>query len=116
MLVLVLMFAGISIVSIVLAVPMIRGWVKPNPYYGFRTPKVIKDPDLWYPANARYGWWMILAGVFGLVITILPLGIDLSEDAYALMYAILTIIPLSYGIIDVFMLIRQLEHESGKSP
>lgn len=114
MLVLGLMFAGISILLMALAIPMIRGWVKPNPYYGFRTPKVMKDPDLWYPANARYGWWMVLTGIIGAMVASLPLVIDIGEAPYALLYSGLTMIPLIYGIIDVFLLIRQLEHESGK--
>jgi hypothetical protein len=40
-----LLFVGLSI-------PLLRGKVPPNPWYGFRTRLTLGDPRIWYPVNA----------------------------------------------------------------
>lgn len=44
-----------------LAVPLVLGMVPPNGLYGFRTPKTLSSPDIWYLANRFAGWLMIAA-------------------------------------------------------
>jgi hypothetical protein len=48
---------------VIAAVPMALGKVPPNRVFGFRTPKTLSSPEIWYPANRIAGWWMIAAGV-----------------------------------------------------
>jgi len=52
-----LLFVGISI-------PLIQGHVPPNRYYGFRTPKTLSDPVIWYEVNRASGRDLLLAGLF----------------------------------------------------
>src|SRR5215468_7723059 len=52
-----LLFVGISI-------PLIQGRVPPNRYYGFRTPKTLSDPAIWYEVNRYSGHDLLLAGLF----------------------------------------------------
>jgi uncharacterized membrane protein len=49
----------LPIVMAALALPLILGKVPPNQLYGFRTPKTLSSPAIWYPANRIAGWWMI---------------------------------------------------------
>ncbi len=47
---------------VLFALPMVLGKIPPNPIYGFRTPKTLSSPDIWYPANRIAGWFMVAAG------------------------------------------------------
>ena len=40
------LFAGLSLLLIGLAVPLIRGRVKPNAWYGFRIPLTLDNPEI----------------------------------------------------------------------
>jgi uncharacterized membrane protein len=76
---------GSALLVIALAIPMIRRKVKPNPYYGFRTPRLLKNPDLWYDANAYAGRWLVVYGLGVLVASIgLALVPNISPDTYAI--------------------------------
>jgi len=57
-----LSFAAVGVLYMGIAVPMIRGRVKRNPWYGFRTPKTLSSDAIWYPANAYSGRAMFAAG------------------------------------------------------
>jgi len=57
-----LMFIGVG-------VPLMRERVPPNAWYGFRTPKTLSDPQIWYSANRVAGIDLIIAGA------ILALGV-----------------------------------------
>ncbi len=51
----------------ILALPLAFRKVRPNPVYGYRTPAVLRDEDLWYEANAFFGrrflvWSLVSAG------------------------------------------------------
>lgn len=78
MLLFLLLFCGSGALFIALAVPLLRGRVKPNPTYGLRTPETLADPRVWYAANAyaarlglRWGVAVIAAAV-GLFLARLP--------------------------------------------
>jgi uncharacterized membrane protein len=47
----------------VLGVPLILRKVPPNALYGFRTPRTLSSPDIWYPANAFSGAAMLVAAI-----------------------------------------------------
>jgi hypothetical protein len=77
-------FILVAALFVALGLPLVRGSVPPNWIYGFRVPKTVKNPDLWYPANAYLGRWMIGLGaalfLFAVVIYFLPVG----DRAYGL--------------------------------
>jgi uncharacterized membrane protein len=56
-----------------LSVPLILKKVRPNPLYGFRTPRTLSNPEIWYPANAFAGWAMLIGAVMSAgVLAVLP--------------------------------------------
>jgi uncharacterized membrane protein len=56
----------LPIIMAAMALPMVFGKVPPNPIYGFRTPKTLSSPDIWYQANRIAGWWMIAAAALAM--------------------------------------------------
>ena len=42
------LYAGIGLLLILVAIPLIRKKIKPNHLYGFRVPQTLNDPDVWY--------------------------------------------------------------------
>jgi Na+/proline symporter len=106
MILLVLVFAGIGMLCAGLAVPLIKGWVKPNHWYGFRIRLTLEDPRLWYPAN-RYAGWLLL--VYGLVIVVASFGCyvflgGVADEAALETYGLIFSALLVVGIVVVLIL------------
>ena len=81
---LLLMNVGSGLLLAGLAVPLIRRGIGPNPWYGFRVPATLRDPEVWYEANACAGRVLFRAGI-GIALASLALflwpGID--PESYA---------------------------------
>jgi len=56
------LFSLVGVLFIGISVPLIQGRVPPNRYYGFRTPKTLSNPDVWYRANHISGIDLFIAG------------------------------------------------------
>lgn len=48
------------------AVPLLFGWVPPNPYYGFRTPRSMSSPEAWYLANETMACYLLASQALAL--------------------------------------------------
>lgn len=55
--------SGTALLIIGLAIPLLKGKIKRNHWYGFRTPKTLSSDAVWYPANREAAANMMLAGV-----------------------------------------------------
>ncbi|MDE0108062.1 MAG: SdpI family protein [Bryobacterales bacterium] len=49
------------------ALPLLFGWVPPNPYYGFRTPRSMGSPEAWYRANEIMACYLLASQALGLL-------------------------------------------------
>ena len=58
-----LLLAASGLLFVAISVPLIRQQVRPNRWYGFRTPKTLSSPEIWYPANRAAGIDLLVAGV-----------------------------------------------------
>ncbi len=58
-----LFFVFTGLLFVVLGIPLYLKKVKPNDMYGFRTPKTMSDPEIWYAINSRGGFDFCIAGV-----------------------------------------------------
>jgi uncharacterized membrane protein len=56
------LFALTGLLFVGLSVPLIQKRVPPNRFYGFRTPKTLSDPKIWYEVNHISGIDLLLAG------------------------------------------------------
>jgi len=80
-----LTFVGSGLLMAILALPLTRRKVKPNPWYGFRVRATLEDPEVWYEVNAVAGQWLLRAGVLIIVVALVAYLIPgLSVDEYAL--------------------------------
>ncbi|MGO8718097.1 MAG: SdpI family protein [Acidobacteriaceae bacterium] len=56
------------ILATLYAIPLLCGWVGPNPFYGFRNERTRSDRAVWYRANRIAGISIILAMTLCVVI------------------------------------------------
>jgi hypothetical protein len=78
-----------------LALPLLRGKIPPNHWYGFRTRLTLGDPRIWYPVNAWGARWLLWLGVGTLAAG--PVGWVLPESwlpAYLLGVSVLWVAAL----------------------
>lgn len=103
------LFVGSGLLLIGLSIPMIRGRVKPNWIYGFRVPKTVNDPDVWYQANAYAGKWLLFTGVVTLAAALgLYLLPGLTVDSYALLCAAASLGALAVTVVMSFRYLKTI--------
>jgi uncharacterized membrane protein len=73
-------FVVTGLVFVILAIPMALRKVRPNRWYGFRTPKTLSSPEIWYAANAAMGRDLMIAGA-GIVVFVLVSALVLPDRA-----------------------------------
>ncbi len=99
--------AGLLIAG--LAVPLVAGRVPPNPWYGFRTPRTLRDPAVWYPANAYAGRWLLAAGI---VISLAALALffvpAMSIATYGYSMLAVTLVMVAVSVIQSVRFLRRL--------
>jgi hypothetical protein len=94
-------------IVILLSIPMVLGKVPPNRFYGFRTPKTLSSPDIWYRANRASGWYMIAASVFSLCVNT-ALFLMLPEELLKWLPA-LPIVALLLSLFASLIHVRRLD-------
>ena len=106
----VLMFLFEGVLLALVSLPLIRGRVPRNPFYGFRTRRTLSADDIWYPANRYAGRALFWAGAatFLGALALLPFAGRLSVDAVALLGLALTLIPLGVAVYRSFRYLRRL--------
>ena len=109
--ILLIVYVLIGALSIGLAVPLIQGRVKPNPWYGVRLPKTLKDPETWYAVNAYFGRRFAVYGLFiaasGVVLS--PIGFirHTGSVTYMLVEAVLITAGLAWITVDTLRYLRK---------
>jgi len=98
-----LMFMGISI-------PLIRGKVAPNHFYGFRTAKSLSDPRIWYEINRISGGDLLLAGqlITGSALAMSLFGQRLTEQEVAMTLFAVMVLSLVGVAVHGLMLLRRM--------
>src|SRR5688572_8540710 len=78
-----LLFAAVGLLLVAGAVPLLRRRVRPNGWYGLRTPATFADEAVWYEANAGSGRDLLLLGLLVLSLALLlPLVPTLPSSAH----------------------------------
>ncbi len=114
---LLILFVLIGLLMIVLALPLILGKVPPNTWYGFRIRLTLDYPKIWYPANRRAGWLLLIVGVVNIVAAVLLLVLvpRLTEDAYGLWMSAIMLASLLPCLILSVRYARHLAADGGRS-
>ena len=58
----VVLYLGLGVLMAFLGMPLWRGLVPPNRWYGLRMPSTLGSPSAWYAANARFGRLLTIVG------------------------------------------------------
>ncbi|OQA00552.1 MAG: hypothetical protein BWY69_01675 [Planctomycetes bacterium ADurb.Bin401] len=100
----------IGLLIIVISIPLIFNKIRPNPWYGFRTPKTMSKPEIWYKANRYMAKNMLIAGIFimaaFIILPILNHDFDPGIDVSIVLFILLT--PVLIVIIKSFLYLRKL--------
>lgn len=87
------LFPLTGIIFVLLGIPLKRGQVPPNNWYGFRTRKTLSNEALWYEVNRVTGQDMITAGATMFVISI-PVLLLAERIGLALAHIVMTVVTL----------------------
>jgi uncharacterized membrane protein len=102
------LYLGAGILLIALSLPLIQGRVPPNAWYGFRVPKTLNDPEVWYLANAYAGRLLLGVGVITLIaaLAVRPLAADVGW--YAAAVGLVVGIALAVAVVLSLLYLRRL--------
>ncbi len=105
-----LLFIMDGILFIALGIPLFRGRVPPNSWYGFRTRKTLSDEKIWYAVNRVAGKDMILAGAVVIVsssILLLFAGRISSARATAVL-VMATLLSVTWMVVHGYSVLRRM--------
>jgi uncharacterized membrane protein len=98
-----------ALLLIGLSIPLIRRMVPPNHWYGFRVPRTLRDPVVWYEANAYSGRCLLGAGVAILVGGVSLYAVPtLDGPAYATACAVVALGALAVAVILSFRFLGRI--------
>ena len=102
-LILLAIFVLDGLLFVALSLPLILGKVGPNPWYGVRVARTLKDPAVWYAVNRYAAWWML--GVGGMLLLVAPALFftpGVSFIAYALACVAVMLVGVTVGVVQTF--------------
>ena len=90
-----------------ISVPLIKGRVPPNHWYGFRVRRTLSDPAVWYPANRHAGWRMLAAGLLWLGAAVAGYLLPVGFVPYALGCTGVLLAAVAVGLFQSFRFLRK---------
>ncbi len=105
-----LAFCGVGLLFIAVSIPLIRGCVPPNVFYGFRTTKSLSDPKIWYEINRFSGIDLLIAGALISLgsVAMLFLGQGLQPQQVALVLLLLMVFTVSGAALHGYIVLRRM--------
>jgi uncharacterized membrane protein len=95
---------------VLLAIPLILRKVPRNGVYGFRTPKTLRSDEIWYAANAFFGWGMVFSSVVtAIAIKVLYSLKGLTPEQFLTSSLVVLVAPLVLAVLFTFLHIRNLD-------
>jgi len=98
------------VLLIAISLPMIYDKIPPNGFYGFRTPRTMSDPNVWYPANRVAGRNLALAGVIvaTTALVVFAMQKNLQPRTAALTLLIVSMAALIGAVVHSFIALRRI--------
>lgn len=88
-----LIFSAAGVVFIALGIPLLRGRVRPNSWYGCRTEKTLSDEKVWYAVNRVTGRDLAAGGIAliagSLALLLFGRGMSPTHAVLALLFVLL---------------------------
>ncbi|HEX8162964.1 MAG TPA: SdpI family protein [Pyrinomonadaceae bacterium] len=97
-----LVFVAVGIVFAALGVPLARGRVRPNFWYGCRTHKTLSDEKIWYAVNRVTGRDLIAGGacISAAALALLAAGRGMNPTARAIVLLSVTSLSVVAMAVD----------------
>ena len=97
-----LVFVAVGIIFAALGVPLLRGRVRPNFWYGCRTRKTLSDEKVWYAVNRVTGRDLIVGGacIFAAALVALAAGREMNPTARAVVLLFVTVLSVVWMAFD----------------
>ena len=104
------LFIVIGALFVALGIPLKQGRIPPNHFYGFRTPRTLRDEKVWYPANRVLGIDMIRGGavIVDVSLVMLALRSFVTAETAVLALVAISIAVAVYMGIHGFAVLRKL--------
>jgi len=87
---------GVALLLVVLSLPMARGAVGPNRWYGLRCRETLEDEEIWYAVNTYFGRRMV---AIGLQVAVAAVVLYFVPGMNMVLYSLLLPGMLSAGVI-----------------
>src|SRR5918998_4399100 len=88
-----LLFTAVGLLFVGLGVPLLRGRVRPNSWYGCRTEKTLSDEKVWYAVNRVTGRDLVAGGIAliacSLALLLFGRGMNPTHAVLALLFVLL---------------------------
>ena len=112
-----IMFIALGGIFIGLSIPLIKRKVPPNPWYGFRVRRTLRDPDVWYPANEYAAWRLLWVGIATLIVAVAAYFVPNVElPVYATIVAAAAVIGLAITLVQSFVYLAKLTSNNTSKP
>ncbi len=86
-----------GIVLALISLPLIAEKIKPNPFYGFRIPATMDNPNLWYAVNKFFGKRLLAVAIADIAASVgFYFWPNISVDVYAL--SALGVFVIAFGV------------------
>lgn len=104
----------VGMVFVIIGLPLVRGRIPRNGFYGYRIPTTMRDDRVWYPVNTLMGLWLIWAGSLATVLGVLLLLLRNRDDAARLVLGLgvpALFLCLAMGIYRGWRLARAIDEQ-----
>jgi len=97
-----------AVLILIIAVPLVIGWVPRNRFYGVRTLKTLSDERIWFSANRFGGWLFLLSSlIYLLIAAFVPYSVDsISLNWWVHIMGLL--LPLAISIFLIHLYTKRL--------
>ncbi len=94
------LYVGLGLLFLGISAPLIARRIPPNNWYGFRVPKTLSSPKIWYPVNQYSGKEMYKTGL-RLILCAFALALvpGMKVEFYVSACSAVLILDLARGLI-----------------
>jgi uncharacterized membrane protein len=94
---------SLGLLYIGLGIPLARGKVRPNSWYGFRVAKTLNDEAIWYKVNAFSGRAFLCCGAATVVLALAIAGgggvVAMSRGVLEVLSLAIVMVPLAATVV-----------------
>lgn len=111
---LLIMYVVFGLLLVALAIPLMLDKIPPNPWYGFRVPSTLSDPEVWYKVNRYAARGLLATGILTVLGAIVLYRVPgLSVDTYAWLTLAAFAAPFLVTIVASVRYLRQVRPHKG---